>query len=126
VVNWFLWLAAIFVVRDRRSTLEGLGDAVRLFQSRPAACLSINGWFGGLRSCLVLAVLFLGMTALAMAGDSLILAAGLTAAMLMALSAGSAWLQLARVAAFAFLAGEAPAPESGPETPGMDDLRAAV
>jgi hypothetical protein len=46
VVNWFLSLAAIFVVRDGRDTFAALGDAVGLCRDYLGPVLASGSWFG--------------------------------------------------------------------------------
>jgi hypothetical protein len=45
-LNWFLSLAAIFVVADGRDTFSAIASAVGLFRDRPGPLLAANTWFG--------------------------------------------------------------------------------
>jgi len=45
-LNWYLSLAAVFVVGDERSTFEALAAAAELCRSRSGAVAAIATWFG--------------------------------------------------------------------------------
>jgi len=45
-LNWFLSLAAIFVVADRQDTFGAIAAAVDLCQTRTGSVLAIGAWFG--------------------------------------------------------------------------------
>lgn len=46
VLNWFLSLASVFVVRDGRDTFGGLAAAVLLCRERIGTVLAVSFWFG--------------------------------------------------------------------------------
>jgi hypothetical protein len=46
LLNWYLSLAAIFVVRDKASAFGALGKAVDLCRTRPGALFAAATWFG--------------------------------------------------------------------------------
>jgi hypothetical protein len=45
-MNWFLSLAALFVVRDGRDTFGAMGAAVGFCRDRMGAVLAVSTWFG--------------------------------------------------------------------------------
>jgi hypothetical protein len=46
MVNWFLSLASIFVVRDGRDTFSALADSISLCRDRPGPVMAAGSWFG--------------------------------------------------------------------------------
>lgn len=46
ILNWFLSLAAVFVVADGRSTFDAIASAVDLCRRRTASVLAAGSWFG--------------------------------------------------------------------------------
>ncbi len=46
LLNWYLSLAAIFVVRDRKSAFGALGQATDLCRMRPGSLFAAGTWFG--------------------------------------------------------------------------------
>jgi len=46
VMNWFLSLAAVFVVAESRDTFGAIGSAVALCRNRPGPVLAAGTWFG--------------------------------------------------------------------------------
>ena len=59
-LNWFLSLAAIFVVGDRKTTFEALGAAVKLCRTHRGPIAAVATWFG-----IAHAVAFMGATSAA-------------------------------------------------------------
>ncbi len=55
VVNWFLALAPIWIVRDGRTALRSVVDSVELFHQRRADCAAIATWFGVFRAAALVA-----------------------------------------------------------------------
>jgi hypothetical protein len=55
VVNWFLALAPIWVVRDGHSAPRSIADSVDLYRRGPGAYLGIASWFGLLRGAALVA-----------------------------------------------------------------------
>jgi hypothetical protein len=112
-VDWFLQVAPIFSVLDSRGPLTSIAGAVELFQSAAAACFAIWGWFAFCRIALFLAMSALALLAMASAGADLWTAVLAGALVLLAYSALSSWLYIARFAAYVQLAaraGSSPSP----------------
>lgn len=107
VVNWFLALAPVFIVRDRMPTFAAIAASIGLARSRPGEYLRIATWFGMFRSAAIAAVLVLSV--LAAAGGP----AGAVAIVALALAyfAVADWLYVCRLAAYlALSAPEIPQP----------------
>lgn len=109
VVNWFLALAPVFILRDGRGALPAIADSLALLTRRPGEYLGIAVSFGLLRGIALLAALVLSLAPLA-ATDSVAVAAGLSIPIALAYFATADFLYIARLAAFAGLA-----EGSGPE-----------
>ena len=110
LVNWFLALAPIFILRDGRSALPAIADSMALLTRRPGEYLGIGVSFGLLRAAAMLVALALSLAPLA-ATDSVAVAAGLSIPIALAYFAVSDFLYIARLAAFVALA-QGPGPES--------------
>jgi hypothetical protein len=103
VVDWFLQLAAIFCVRDRQGMRASTAAALALFQSQPSACLSIAAWFRFSRAAVSGGTICAALILIAVAevnSAAMYLALVL---LLLAYSAASSWLYLARLAAYLWL-----------------------
>jgi hypothetical protein len=55
VVNWFLALAPIWIVRDGHPVLRSIADSVDLYRRGPGPYLGITSWFGFLRAAALVA-----------------------------------------------------------------------
>jgi hypothetical protein len=55
VVNWFLALAPIWIVRDGHPALPSMADSVDLYRRGPGPYLGIASWFGILRAVALVA-----------------------------------------------------------------------
>lgn len=111
VVNWFLALAPVFILRDGRSALPAIADSLALLTRYPSEYVSITISFGLLRGIALLAALFLSLAALA-ATDSVAVALTLSVPIALAYFAAADFLYIARLAALVGLA-EGPGPETG-------------
>jgi hypothetical protein len=63
VVNWFLALAPIWIVRDGRPTLRSIVDSVDLYRRGPGPYRGIASWFGLWRAAALLAALVAALLA---------------------------------------------------------------
>ncbi len=106
VVNWFLSLAPIFVLRDGRGIWGAVRDSLDLLRLRPRAYLSIAAWFGLWRMLLIFVALLLGGIAFAAAGSNAPAVVVSETVLALAYFALADWLQIARLAAYVFLADE--------------------
>ena len=102
VVNWFLSLSPIFMVRDGMGTFDAIHASLLLLRGRTGAYMATFSWFGLLRSGAVLALLVCSLVAAA-AGNGAA-AVVLLAVVALAYFVVVDWLYVCRVAAFVELA----------------------
>lgn len=102
VVNWFLALAAIFVVRDGESTFDAVRSSLELLRSRSREYVATVSWFGFFRSLALVAAIVVSL--FAAAAPNVVAAAVIVAAVALAYFALVDWLYAARLAAFVKLA----------------------
>ena len=115
VVNWFLSLAAIFVVKEGKSTFDAVRASVELLRRKPRGYVATASWFGFFRSMALVAAIVLSL--LAAGAPNGVVAAVIVAAVALAYFAAVDWMYVARLAAFLQLAepevsGPAPLPPS--------------
>jgi len=132
VVNWFLALAPIFIVRDRRRSFAAISDSLALLRRYPRDYIATAVGFGLLRSGALLAALLLSLAPLAVT-NSVPVALVLTTPVALLYFAAVDFLSIARLAAFVALADEpslAPAvplePQALPVVPTISDDLAAT
>jgi hypothetical protein len=102
IVNWFLALAPIWIVRDGRGAFAAIADSLALFRRHSAAYASAGWWFGVMRSLLLLAaIIAAAVTASAFESTRAVAAASLLIALLY--FAVADFLYIARIAAFVTL-----------------------
>ena len=111
VINWFLSLAAIFIVRDGEATFAAVRSSLMLFRQQPSRYLGIATWFGLFRSGALVAAIVLSLVAAAM--PNAVSAVVAVAVVALAYFAIADWLYIARLAAYLSLA----EPEVGSEIP---------
>jgi hypothetical protein len=109
IVDWFLQLAPIFILRDGRGTFAAIADAVVLFQSYPSACLTLSAWFCFCRVVLFSIMSTVALICVAAARRDSLVAFVLLVLILLAYSAVASWLYMARMAAFLRLASDSAA-----------------
>jgi hypothetical protein len=63
VVNWFLALAPVWIVRDGHSALRSIADSVDLYRRGPGPYLGIASWFGFLRAAALVAAIVAALLA---------------------------------------------------------------
>ena len=63
LVNWFLGLAPIWIVRDGHPVLRSIADSVDLYRRGPGPYLGIASWFGFLRAGAMVAALVAALLA---------------------------------------------------------------
>ena len=102
IVNWFLALAAIFIVRDGRGVFAAIDDSLGLYRDARKEYSAITVWFGLFRA----AALLVALLAAAIASAAGSVAAVATVAVVVALLyfAIADYLYIARLAAFVALA----------------------
>jgi hypothetical protein len=97
VVNWFLALAPIWIVRDGRTARQAISDSVDLYRRSPGPYAAIAAWFGLFRAGALVATFaaaLIGVQAPASAAIALCLAVALI------YFAVADFLYIARLAAF--------------------------
>jgi hypothetical protein len=116
VVNWFLSLAPIFVMRDGRGAWDSISDSLALFRRSPGAYSSAAFWFGLFRGVALLAAFVLALVTAASASSA---AAGVAVSIVIALIyfAAADFLYIARLAAYVAL-GESGQPSAVSSPPG--------
>jgi hypothetical protein len=126
VINWFLALAPIWIVRDGRDPFRAIADSLALFRRDSGAYVSAAWWFGVIRGLALLTAFIAALVAASVLETSRAVAA---ASLLIALLyfAVADFLYVARIAAFVALADESsqpsavsiqpPAPEPQPAIP---------
>jgi hypothetical protein len=105
LVNWFLALAPIWIVRDGHTALQSIADSLDLFRRSPAPYASIATWFGLLRAGVLVAALVLALIA-AQASPAAAIALGVVIALVY--FAVADFLYIARLAAFVTLEERSP------------------
>ncbi len=102
LVNWFLALAPIFIVRDGLGAWKAIAASVALYRDRKSDYVSIASWFGFFRGAALLVAVVAGLSAVATS-----VRAGLIVSIVIALIyfAIADWLYVARLAAYVELAG---------------------
>jgi hypothetical protein len=119
MVNWFLGLAPIWIVRDGRTALQSISDSVNLYRQNPGAYVAVAWWFGLLRA-IALAVAFIVAVMVASAARGSIPAgvAGCAAVALVYLAVAD-FLHISRLASFVALeeSSQLSAVSSQPATP---------
>ncbi len=63
IVNWFLALAPLWIVRDGRPALRAIGDSIHLLQRSPQPYLGVASWFAFIRAVALLAAVFAAVIA---------------------------------------------------------------
>ena len=119
VVNWFLALAPIWMVRDDRKALPSIADSVDLYRHSPGPYAAVAWSFGVLRGIALLAALVAAVIVASAAGDSVAAAvAGCVAVTLVYFGIADV-LYVARLAAFVALneSSQLSAINSQPEAP---------
>ena len=136
LVNWFLSLAPIWIVRDGRGPLAAIAESVSLYRRHSSAYFSAACAFGLLRSLLFMAAFALALIAAAI-GSAANTVTALLATILVSLAyfAVADYLAVARVAAFLLLDSAAdvnavsrgvPGPEPQPVASDVQNLPASV
>jgi hypothetical protein len=101
VLNWFLSLAAIFVMSRGEDTFGAMGAAVDLCQERPGAVFAVGTWFGLAHAGAFTVATFLGLFAVGLFGA---LPAGVGSIALLAVTLGyfavADFLYIGRMAAY--------------------------
>ena len=100
VVNWFLALAPIWIVRDGRTALKSISDSLGLYRRNPGPYAGIAAWFGLFR-----AIAFVGAFTAALIGVQASAEAAIALCVVIALIyfAVADFLYIARLAAFVAL-----------------------
>jgi len=111
IINWFLALAPIWIVRHGHGAFRGIGDSVALFRRDSGAYVAAAWWFGSLRGLALLAA-FVAAVAAAAAIESARPAAAATLLIALLYFALADFLHIARIAAYLALAGENPQPSA--------------
>jgi hypothetical protein len=109
LVNWFLALAPIFIVRDRLGIAKAISASLGLYRDATREYLSIATWFGFFRGTALLVAIVAGLLSATVG-----LRAGLIGGIVIALIyfAIADWLYVVRLAAYIRLA--EPSPEAQP------------
>jgi hypothetical protein len=97
LVNWFLALAPIWIVRDGRPILKSVGDSLDLFRRSPSTYLGIASGIGFLRAAALLAAVVAGLVA-AQASPAAAVACSVVIALVY--FAAADFLYIARLAAY--------------------------
>ena len=97
LVNWFLALAPIWIVRDVRPVLKSVGDSLDLFRRSPSTYLGIASTIGLLRAAALLAAVITGFVA-AQASPAAAVAGSVVIALVY--FAAADFLYIARLAAY--------------------------
>lgn len=112
VVNWFLALAAIPIVRDGRGVFTAIGDSLGLYRERPKDYSAITVWFSFFRGA-ALVVALVGAAVATVGGSAIaVLAASIVVGLLYFAIAD--YLYIARLAAFVALAEPGPVADVAP------------
>lgn len=109
VVNWFLALAPVFILRDGRGAPTAIADSLALLTRYLGEYLGIAFSFGLLRGAALLVAIAFSLAPLA-ATNSVAVAVGLSIPIALAYFAVADFLYIARLAAFVGLA-EGPGPK---------------
>ncbi len=125
VINWFLALAPIWIVRDGHGPFQAIADSLALFRRHAAPYVAAAWWFGFIRAFILLLAFVAALFAASAASTTRAVIAGLLIALLY--FAAADFLYIARLAAYVALAEESPeptavsiqplAPEPQPATP---------
>ena len=100
LVNWFLALAPIWIVRDDRQALESIADSVDLYRRIPGPYIGIATGFGVFRAAALVAAV---ITALVATQGSPVTAVALSIVIALVYLAIADFLYIARLAAFVAL-----------------------
>jgi hypothetical protein len=119
MVNWFLALAPIWIVRDGRTALQSIADSVDFYRRNPGPYVAVAWWFGFLRAIAMVAALIAAAIAASIAQGSIPAAVASGVAVTLAYFAGADLLYIARLAAFVALSdsSQLSALSSQPTTP---------
>ena len=107
LVNWFLALAPIFIVRDGMGVWKALSASVALYRDHRRDYMSIASWFGLFRGAALLVALFAGFVSIAAGWRAGLIASAVIALFYFAVADA---LYIARLAAYVGLA-DSPAPQ---------------
>ena len=99
VVNWFLALAPIWIVRDGRKALQSIADSVDLYRRKPGAYVAVGWSFGLLRMIALAACIAAAAVASAAVESAAAAVAGCVALTLIYFAVADV-LYIARLAAF--------------------------
>ncbi len=102
VMNWFLSLAPIFIVRDGRGTWAAIGDSLALYRESPGPYTATAFWFGLWRGLALMAAFFFALMAAA-AATSVVAGVALSIIVALIYFALADFLYIARVAAYVAL-----------------------
>ena len=105
VINWFLSLAPIFIVRDGRGTFASIGDSLALYRNHRSGYVGAGIVFGLLRSLALLVAVIISLVPLG-ATDSVRLVLSVALLVSLCYFAVVDSLYIARMAAFVALADE--------------------
>ncbi len=106
LVNWFLALAPIFIVRDGSSVWNGIRASVGLYRDHHRDYVSIATWFGFFRAAALLLAVIAGLASLGAGWRAGLIASAVIALFYFAVADA---LYIARLAAYVELATPAPA-----------------
>jgi hypothetical protein len=117
VVNWFLALAPIWIVRDGRTAPQSVADSLDLCRRNPGSYVAVGWWFGLLRGIALAAVVVAAIVVSAAADSTAAAVAGCVALTLIYFAVADV-LYIARLAAFVALndSSQLSAISSQPET----------
>ncbi len=101
IINWFLALAPIWIVRDGHGPFRAIADSLTLFRSHAAPYVGAAWWFGFIRAFILLLAFVAALFAAAAASTTRAAIAGLLIALLY--FAAADFLYIARLAAFVAL-----------------------
>jgi ABC-type transport system involved in cytochrome bd biosynthesis fused ATPase/permease subunit len=122
-VNWFLSLAAIFVVKDGESTFDAVRASLELLRREPREYMATASWFGFFRSLALVTAIVLSLFAAAAPNGAA--AAVIVAAVALGYFAVVDWMYVARLAAFVQLAEPPVVParleSSAPSAPAVEE-----
>jgi hypothetical protein len=102
VVNWFLALAPIWIVRDGRTAPQSVADSLDLYRRNPGSYVAVGWWFGWLR-VIALAAVVVAAIVVSAAADSIAAAVAGCVALTLIYFAVADVLYIARLAAFVAL-----------------------
>lgn len=132
ILNWFLSLAPIFIVRDGRGTFASIADSLALYRDHRADYAGTTAWFCFLRSLALLGAIGLSVMPLGIT-DSVRVVVLVVVIVSLAYFAMVDSVYIARIAAFVALADESSAeivpsaaPQDVPPEPPVTDPQAQV